>query len=273
MPPQWQRYFYLTGERFGCERVGTRRVRGDKGGTRKAGTEFGQGSGWNSHENRDSVKAGHADADGLETVDDWRCVDGCPVKALAEQSGVSKAGVAVRHKSGGNTFGGNNRKPPMDDMTYGDTGTAARFFPNFEPSPLDTLDAPFLYTAKASRREREAGLEGMERKQKVYNGKSDRPAGCADGSVEDKFTTQPARNHHPTVKPLSLMRWLVRLVTPPGGIVLDPFLGSGTTGMAAVMEGFRFIGVEQDAEYIEIARRRIAWAQEQQPPLLRATGD
>jgi site-specific DNA-methyltransferase (adenine-specific) len=113
----------------------------------------------------------------------------------------------------------------------------------------------------------------MERKQKVYNGKSDRPAGCADGSVEDKFTTQPARNHHPTVKPLSLMRWLVRLVTPPGGVVLDPFTGSGTTGMAAVMEGFAFIGVEQDAEYIEIARRRIAWAQEQQPPLLRATGD
>jgi DNA modification methylase len=67
------------------------------------------------------------------------------------------------------------------------------------------------------------------------------------------------------------MRWLVRLVTPPGGVVLDPFTGSGTTGMAAVMEGFAFVGIEQDAEYIEIARRRIAWAQEQQPPLLRAT--
>lgn len=69
------------------------------------------------------------------------------------------------------------------------------------------------------------------------------------------------------------MRWLVRLITPPGGIVLDPFTGSGTTGMAATLEGFAFVGIEQDAEYIEIARRRIAWAQEQQPPLLRATGD
>lgn len=69
------------------------------------------------------------------------------------------------------------------------------------------------------------------------------------------------------------MRWLVRLVTPPGGVVLDPFTGSGTTLMAAVLEGFSGIGIEQDAEYIEIARRRIGWAQEQQPPLLRATGD
>ena len=271
VPPQWQRYFYLTGERFGCQRVGTRRVREDKGGTRKAGTEFGQGSGWNSHENRDSVKAGHADADGLETVDDWRCVDGCPVKALAEQSGERKAAghyngevTAARHGFiGGNTDAG---------WGYGDTGTAARFFPNFEPSPLDTLDAPFLYTAKASRREREAGLEGMAEKQQ----------GQRYGTVQDarphtrddyEYPRQPMRNSHPTVKPLNLCRWLCRLICQPGGIVLDPFTGSGTTGMAATMEGFNFVGIEQDAEYIEIARRRIAWAQEQQPPLLRATGD
>ena len=69
------------------------------------------------------------------------------------------------------------------------------------------------------------------------------------------------------------MRWLVRLITPPGGVVLDPFTGSGTTLMAATLEGFGGIGIEQDGEYLEIARRRIAWAQEQQPPLLRATGD
>jgi len=68
------------------------------------------------------------------------------------------------------------------------------------------------------------------------------------------------RNHHPTVKPVALMRYLCRLVTPPGGVVLDPFLGSGTTGMAAVMEGFRFVGIEREAEYLEIARARIAAA-------------
>jgi hypothetical protein len=66
---------------------------------------------------------------------------------------------------------------------------------------------------------------------------------------------------HATVKPLALMRWLCRLVTPPGGVILDPFTGSGSTGCAAVLEGFRFVGVEQEAEYVQIAERRIAhWA-------------
>jgi DNA modification methylase len=90
----------------------------------------------------------------------------------------------------------------------------------------------FFYTAKASRSERGEG------------------------------------NTHPTVKPVSLMRWLVRLVTPPGGLVLDPFCGSGTTGVAAVREGFSFTGVERDAEYVEIARRRIDEATAVQPLLL-----
>jgi DNA modification methylase len=66
-------------------------------------------------------------------------------------------------------------------------------------------------------------------------------------------------NHHPTVKPTDLMRYLVRLVTPPAGVVLDPFMGSGSTGKAAMLEGFGFIGVERDAEYVEIARARIMW--------------
>jgi len=68
------------------------------------------------------------------------------------------------------------------------------------------------------------------------------------------------RNHHPTVKPTALMRYLCKLVTPPAGTVLDPFMGSGSTGKAARMEGFGFIGIEQDAEYIAIARARIAHA-------------
>jgi site-specific DNA-methyltransferase (adenine-specific) len=68
------------------------------------------------------------------------------------------------------------------------------------------------------------------------------------------------RNHHPTVKPTDLMRHLCRLVTPPGGTVLDPFAGSGSTGKAAALEGFRFIGIEREAEYVEIARARIAAA-------------
>ena len=67
----------------------------------------------------------------------------------------------------------------------------------------------------------------------------------------------PRRNNHPTVKPTDLMRYLCRLVTPPGGLVLDPFAGSGSTGKAAVLEGFRFVGIEREAEYAAIAEARI----------------
>jgi site-specific DNA-methyltransferase (adenine-specific) len=121
---------------------------------------------------------------------------------------------------------------------HSDSGGASRFF----------------YTAKASRKEREAGLEGMPTKQ----------AGtlAQDAWSQENFgnagTGRQAANHHPTVKPIALMRWLCRLVTPPGGLVLDPFTGSGTTGCAAVLEGFRFVGIEREAEYVDIARRRIA---------------
>lgn len=76
---------------------------------------------------------------------------------------------------------------------------------------------------------------------------------CAKASKRDRDDG----NHHPTVKPTDLMRYLCRLVTPPGGVVLDPFMGSGSTGKAAVLEGFQFIGIERDAEYLEIARARI----------------
>jgi site-specific DNA-methyltransferase (adenine-specific) len=103
-----------------------------------------------------------------------------------------------------------------DEVTSG-LGEAARFF----------------YCAKASKRDREEGLDGA-------------------GS---------RANHHPTVKPTDLMRYLCRLVTPPGGIVLDPFTGSGSTGKAAVLEGFRFLGCELSEEYAAIARARIAAAQ------------
>jgi site-specific DNA-methyltransferase (adenine-specific) len=71
----------------------------------------------------------------------------------------------------------------------------------------------------------------------------------------------PVANIHPTVKPIELMRWLVRLLTPPGGLVLDPFTGSGTTGAATVLEGARFLGIEREDDYVPIARARIAyWA-------------
>ena len=69
------------------------------------------------------------------------------------------------------------------------------------------------------------------------------------------------KNHHPTVKPTALMRWLVRLITPPGGTVLDPFAGSGSTGKACVFERLNFLGIERESDYADIARARIAWAE------------
>lgn len=105
----------------------------------------------------------------------------------------------------------------------------------------------FLYCPKASRAERDAGCERL-------------PQRALDlfPNAHDGKKAASARNPHPTVKPLELMRWLVRLLCPPGGLVLDPTSGSGTTGAAAAMEGRRFVGIELEPAYIEIAAARIA---------------
>jgi site-specific DNA-methyltransferase (adenine-specific) len=118
----------------------------------------------------------------------------------------------------------------------------------------------FFYVAKANKKDRNEGLVGLEEKGKVYNGKSEESAGNAPGSVEDKFSTKPQANHHPTVKPTSLMAYLVKLVTPVGGTVLDPFSGSGSTGKAAILNGFNFVGVEMTDEYLPIIKGRIEHA-------------
>ena len=118
----------------------------------------------------------------------------------------------------------------------------------------------FFYTSKASRSERELGLEALPA---VRHGKSGGAAAAAargedyDNGDSGFNRTVQVKNHHPTVKPVDLMRWLCRLVTPPGGVVLDPFCGSGSTGIAALEEGFGFIGMDLEAEYLDIAEARI----------------
>lgn len=112
----------------------------------------------------------------------------------------------------------------------------------------------FCYVAKPSREERDFGCKGLTPRQRDESRKDGNPG----GDNPRNRGLQPRGNFHPTVKPVELMRWLVRLVTPPGGLVLDPFLGSGTTGMACRYEQRRFIGIEREAEYIAIAERRIA---------------
>lgn len=124
---------------------------------------------------------------------------------------------------------------------YGDQGSAARFF----------------YCAKASKADRDEGLEGFELGPPPESGRS-KPAEGRQSALGN-----PRANHHPTVKPCELMRYLCRLVTPPGGLVLDPFMGSGSTGKAAILEGFRFVGIELTTEYLPIAAARCRWATKQ----------
>ena len=113
--------------------------------------------------------------------------------------------------------------------------------------------ARFFYCAKASKADRDAGCEGMEQAEAMRYGEQ------GQGPEKQQTPRKPTlqRNHHPTVKPTDLMRYLCRLVTPPGGVVLDPFTGSGSTGRGAILEGFRFVGIEREPEYVAIARARI----------------
>jgi DNA modification methylase len=115
--------------------------------------------------------------------------------------------------------------------------------------------ARFFYCAKASKADREAGCEGLKAKH-VGHYAQDEWSRQHMGNTPDA-ERKPVRNFHPTVKPTDLMRYLCKLITPPGGIVLDPFMGSGSTGCAALLDGFKFIGMELDDEYFKIAEARI----------------
>ena len=138
----------------------------------------------------------------------------------------------------------------------GDTGSASRFFMACEFTPADY--APMVYYAKASRSEREAGLDGMPARPPSVAIPGDPTNKGQTGNPYTTTSPTPKTNFHPTVKPLALMQYLCKLITPPGGTILDPFGGSGTTGMAAIKEGFHYILIEKEPEYCEIARKRIA---------------
>jgi hypothetical protein len=159
------------------------------------------------------------------------------VVGLFPQSKGQQGALTGAEPSGktANAFGEFAARSPSEPR--GDSGSAARFF----------------YSPKASKRDRDEGLEDMPLHD-VYTEANPQP------DRDNRRQTQRA-NNHPTVKPTDLMRYLCRLVTPPGGTVLDPFMGSGSTGKAAVLEGFRFIGCERDPGYITIAQARIENAQ------------
>lgn len=129
-------------------------------------------------------------------------------------------------------------------------GRVASSLPRVE---TDTSAARFFYCAKTSKSDRNAGCDHLPDKEWAADG------ACVPERERRPFN--PSKNNHPTVKPTALMRYLCRLITPPGGTILDPFLGSGSTGKAALLEGFDFIGIEQSLEYLAIAQARLEHAQ------------
>jgi site-specific DNA-methyltransferase (adenine-specific) len=155
-----------------------------------------------------------------------------------------KGQVGMKKDQGGFRFiAGDTQSQQRFTQGCHDTGSAARFF----------------YCAKASKADRDEGCEGLEERIIcITEGRGRGDINTSKGDGTGVRENRPRRNHHPTVKPTDLMRYLCRLVTPPGGTVLDPFMGSGSTGKAALLEGFNFIGIEREAEYLEIARARIA---------------
>jgi len=155
------------------------------------------------------------------TTTTWSCTPNCPATQFPNSNGAGGSVPNVKVTGYGNGIGnGTNTYIPNDRTNFDSgSGSAARFF----------------YCAKASKKERNAGLDGLPTKQ----------------------------NFHPTVKPIELMKYLIKLVTPPKGTVLDPFIGSGTTAVAAVLEGFEWKGCEMTDDYLPIIKARVSWAKKQ----------
>jgi DNA modification methylase len=180
----------------------------------------------------------------------------CPCYLMDEQSGISKPKKERTGRKGGTNESDFSKAISADPDFIGrwpgdNGGGASRFF----------------YQAKVSKQERNMGLDnfeetttggkghGLDRRCSNCNTSMLKPEDCK--CENPNWITPPKKNSHPTVKPVSLMAYLCRLVTPPNGIVLDPFMGSGSTGIAAQLEGFRFCGMEMDKDYFKIAEARI----------------
>ncbi len=171
---------------------------------------------------------------------------------LDEQSGISKSGKSRGLTPTKARSWKNSSIQGINRIDHDDKGGASRFF----------------YCPKTSKKDRNEGLDEFETKQTVGGGGGIGNYENDVNSSSGKYGSEkaPSKNNHPTVKPTDLMLYLIRLVTPERGTTLDPFMGSGSTGKAAVRGGFDFIGIEREKEYIEIAKARIKYEQEKQKP-------
>jgi DNA modification methylase len=208
--------------------------------------------------NEYNVPNEYADEDGKETVADWQCVEGCPVAELDKQSGTGGTGKQTERTSKANRAGtysgfdmcsGEVKAP----NTYADEGGASRFFTQLE------YEAPFIYAAKASTGEKNKGCTALPPKRIAgINKWVDVDYRKGSGEV----TAKPKQNNHPTVKSVKLITWLANLITPKGGVLLDVFMGSGTTAVVAIQQGYQFIGMELEADSfnIAVARAEYEWS-------------
>ena len=200
-------------------------------------------------------------------------------KALSENSIVANV---LKHRTGGIHIDAcrvegekqtRNSNPVMNGGKYGQNenaerkkispDTKGRFPSNVMHNGLQEDWARYYYCPKTSKAEKNRGLEDLPiKKTSSMSGRRDShdmEGYSIDNDVTGRFVTEK-QNVHPTVKPVKLMKYLCRLITPKGGTVLDPFMGSGSTGIAAKDEGFEFIGIEREKEYFEIAERRVSVA-------------
>lgn len=164
----------------------------------------------------------------------------------APSTGNAFQKTRTKNTSGGsgNSWTNGGKKAGEDNGVFDGLSGASRFF----------------YCAKVSKKERNAGCDAFEEKEVRFRATKNGTGETSKG--QERFTSLK-KNTHPTVKPIKLMTYLAKLITPEGGVVLDPFMGSGSTGMACAMEGFDFIGIEMDPHYVEISQARINWARTQ----------
>ena len=237
----WKKHGYTTPARTGrhpanfmlshtdeCEKVGEHKEK--RSGGERTKTMAGTKSNGGGSMKEESV------------VEEWKCSNECPVRMLNEQAPKTGNGHAPKVKvSGyGEHYGGKRDYEGSGERLGGLSG-ASKFF----------------YCGKANKKEREWGTEGLEEKELCMSGaKSNR----ADDIGLNKTTIR--KNNHPTIKPFGIMEWLIKLITPEGEKVLDPFMGSGTTGIMCVKNSRDFIGIEMDEHYYSISQTRINYALE-----------
>jgi DNA modification methylase len=225
----------IDGSRIGTEQTITA-PRGKREGTNLAGGSFGGAQGGYNYSDdfEPRVNTGRWPANII--------LDPYTAELLDEQSGTTKSSLGSTHPNTSNGYHGNLYGQPDKVHGFGDSGGASRFF----------------YVAKASKRDRNEGLEELDAT-RVWD-TSRKPENIGSNTPQNR-STEPRKNFHPTVKPTSLMEYLIKLVTPPNGTVLDPFTGSGSTGKAAILQGFDFIGIEMTEEYLPIIEGRLKYAE------------